>query len=140
AVEYSINGGSNFLPLLMPTLPTGPETDTWHPVTVNLPFSAQNLENLVLQFRRISPVVDSTLYRIDDIVLIGDYFIPVISPTEDSLSLPPVAVGDSDSIEYMVSATFLIQDVEVVSENPSFEIYDPVADEWGLSLTLLKEG
>src|SRR5690606_37149563 len=39
-----------------------------------------------------------------------------------------------------ISATFLIQDVEVISENPSFEIYDPVADEWGLSLTLLRDG
>ncbi|MBK7429108.1 MAG: T9SS type A sorting domain-containing protein [Saprospiraceae bacterium] len=137
-LEYS-QDGINFLPLNVPALPTGDGTDTWHHVTVNLPFFAQNLENLVLNWRRITPATDSTLYRLDDISLIGDYYIPVISPSDDSLSLPPVALGEYDSIEYSVSATYLIQDVEIISENPSFEIYDPVDSVWGSSLTLLKD-
>ncbi len=139
ALEFSINGGINYLPLPVPALPTGDGTDTWHHVIINLPFSAQNLDNLVLNWRRITPVTDSTLYRIDDISLIGDYYIPVISLSDDSLSLPPVAVGEYDSIEYTVSAINLIQDVEIVSENPSFEIFDPVDSIWGPSLTLDKD-
>lgn len=139
ALEYSLNGGTNFLPITLPALPTGEDTDTWHYVTVPLPIFAQNLDNLVLNWRRIIPVTDSAVYRIDDISLIGDYFIPVISLSTDSLSLPPVAVGEYDSIEYTVSAIYLIRDVEIVSENPSFEIYDPVDSTWGPALTLLKD-
>jgi hypothetical protein len=138
-LEYS-QDGINFLPLNVPDLPTGVGTDTWHSVIVNLPIFAQNQENLVLNWRRITPATDSTIYRIDDISLIGDYYIPVISPSVTSLSLPPVAVGEYDSIEYSVSAIYLIQGVEIVSENPSFEIFDPVDSIWATELTLPKQG
>ena len=141
--EYSVTGGGmgSFISLSFPALPTGPGTAGWYYVTRAIPPPlAHNLTNLVLQWRNSISGMDPPQFRIDDISLRGDYFFPEMFLSTDSIQLPPVAIGDSLETFYTVTADSLIQNVLIVSENLSFEIYDPINDLWTDSLILPKNG
>lgn len=140
-LEYS-SDGINFNSLSFAQLPIGAGTAGWYYISVTIPQFPiiHNLPNIFLRFRNTTPVSDPIQFRIDDVSMEGLYFVPTISPSDTSFSLPLVVVGEFDSIEYTVSATYLIQDVEIESLTSSFEIYNPANGEWGPTLTLLKSG
>jgi hypothetical protein len=73
-LEYSVDG-TKYLPITIPTQPTGTGTSSWRLISnIVLPSSVNNISNLRLRWKQTSSTIQ---FRIDDIKLTNETALPV---------------------------------------------------------------
>lgn len=128
-LEYSTNNGATYTEVTYPSS----ENSGWKSVTLT-DFTFPSVENLSLRFSKD----DGVTYRLDDIVLVGEPLVPVLTVSPSSLSFSYI-VGE-ESAPQAVSLSGLNTDgtdvTATLPTNSNFEISISEDTGYGTSVTL----